>query len=107
MRRVLVDAARSRRRQKRGGNAVQVSLTEAVLTSDQPYGLIELDHALDALAAVDPRRGKVVELRFFGGLSVRETAVVLDVSPDTIMRDWKLARAWLRRELRHTAHHGD
>jgi RNA polymerase sigma factor (TIGR02999 family) len=106
MRRVLVDAARSRNRQKRGGGAMQVSLSDGLLTTEQPYDLMTLDEALDALAAIDPRRSKVVELRFFGGLDVKETAVVLDVSPDTVMRDWKLARAWLRRELQRTTSHG-
>jgi RNA polymerase sigma factor (TIGR02999 family) len=99
MRRVLVDAARSRRRAKRGGGAVQVSLSGRLLTTERPPDLISLDDALDALAVIDPRRSKVVELRFFGGLDVKETAVVLDISPETVMRDWKLARAWLRREL--------
>jgi RNA polymerase sigma factor (TIGR02999 family) len=106
MRRVLVDAARSRNRQKRGGGAMQVSLSDGLLTTEQPYDLMTLDHALDALAVIDPRRSKVVELRFFGGLDVKETAVVLDVSPETVMRDWKLARAWLRRELERTTSHG-
>jgi RNA polymerase sigma factor (TIGR02999 family) len=100
MRRVLVDLARARRRQKRGAGALHVSLSAAApLTTEKPYDVAALDAALDALAAVDPRRGQVVELRFFGGLSVPETAAVLDVSAETVMRDWKLARAWLRREL--------
>jgi RNA polymerase sigma factor (TIGR02999 family) len=106
MRRVLVDAARSRRRKKRGGGAVQVSLSEGLLTTERPYDLMTLDDALEALATIDPRRSKVVELRFFGGLDVKETAVVLDVSPETVMRDWKLARAWLRRELQRITSHG-
>jgi RNA polymerase sigma factor (TIGR02999 family) len=105
MRRVLVDAARSRRRKKRAGG-VQVSLSEALLTTEQPYDLLMLDDALDALAALDPRRSRVVELRFFGGLDVKQTAAVLGVSPETVMRDWKLARAWLRRELQRTTSHG-
>jgi RNA polymerase sigma factor (TIGR02999 family) len=105
MRRVLVDAARSRRRKKRGGGAMQVSLSEGLLSTEQPCDLITLDHALDALATLDPRRGKVVELRFFGGLDVKETAAALEVSPETVMRDWKLARAWLRRELQRTRSH--
>jgi RNA polymerase sigma factor (TIGR02999 family) len=106
MRRVLVDAARARNRQKRGAGAVQVSLSDGLLTTEQRYDVITLDYALDALAAIDPRRSKVVELRFFGGLDVKETAAVLDVSPETVMRDWKLARAWLRRELQRTFSHG-
>jgi RNA polymerase sigma factor (TIGR02999 family) len=101
MRRVLVDLARTRRRQKRGAGAVHVSLSEAQQeTIQRPYEVEALDAALEALAAVDPRRSQVVELRFFGGLSVPETAAVIGVSADTVMRDWKLARAWLRRELR-------
>jgi RNA polymerase sigma-70 factor (ECF subfamily) len=99
MRRVLVDAARTKRRQKRGGGAVQISLTDALLSTERSYDLATLDNALEALGALDPRRSQVVELRFFGGLTVAETAAVLDVSPETVMRDWKLARAWLRREL--------
>jgi RNA polymerase sigma factor (TIGR02999 family) len=106
MRRVLVDAARSRRRKKRGGGGVQVSLTEGLLTTEQRYDLLALDDALDALATLDPRRSKVVELRFFGGLDVKETAAVLEISPETVMRDWKLARAWLRRELQRATTHG-
>jgi RNA polymerase sigma factor (TIGR02999 family) len=100
MRRVLVDAARTRRRQKRGGGAVHVPLSEVSPSTEKPYDVVALDAALDALGAIDPRRSQVVELRCFAGLSVAETAAVLDVSADTIMRDWKLALAWLRRELR-------
>ncbi|HEX2455622.1 MAG TPA: sigma-70 family RNA polymerase sigma factor [Vicinamibacterales bacterium] len=100
MRRILVDLARARRNQKRGGGALRVSLTDALLSSEKGEDLVALDDALRALAQVDERKSRVVELRFFGGLSVAETATVLMVSPDTVMRDWKLARAWLRRELR-------
>ena len=100
MRRILVDLARARRYQKRGGGALQVSLTDALLTSEKGDDLVAVDDALRALAQVDERKSRVVELRFFGGLSVEETATVLMVSRDTVMRDWKLARAWLRRELR-------
>ena len=100
MRRILVDFARSKRYQKRGGGAVKVTLDEALLP---PLGrgsdLVALDDALNALSAVDARRAQVVEMRFFGGLSVEETAEALHVSPDTVMRDWKLAKAWLLREL--------
>ena len=99
MRRVLVDVARARGRQKRGGGALQVTLTDGLRSTEQPFDVTALDSALDALAAIDPRRSQVVELRFFGGLSVAETAAVLSLSPETVMRDWKLARAWLRREL--------
>jgi RNA polymerase sigma factor (TIGR02999 family) len=100
MRRILVDFARSRRYQKRGGGAQQVTLDEGMLSSERGEGLIALDDALTALAAVDARRSQVVEMRFFGGLSVKETAEALHVSVDTVMRDWKLAKAWLLRELK-------
>lgn len=100
MRRILVDVARARQKQKRGGDAVRVTFDEALSISHEPSpALIALDDALQALAAVDPRKSKVVELRFFGGLSVDETAEVLKVSPITVMRDWALAKAWLLREL--------
>jgi RNA polymerase sigma factor (TIGR02999 family) len=101
MRRVLVDHARSRGYQKRGGGARPVELEEALVASPQRGpDLLALDEALDRLSKIDPRKGKVVELRFFGGLSVEETAAVLDVSPFTVVRDWKLAKAWLHREIR-------
>ena len=104
MRRVLVDAARKRNFQKRGGGALQVSLNEALPLGEQRGpDLVALDDALQTLAAFDPRKSKVVELRFFGGLSVKETAEVLQVSQDTVMRDWSLARAWLLNELGHEA----
>jgi len=99
MRRVLVDTAGARRYQKRGGGTVKVTLTDDLRSSEQHYDLVALDDALQALAIMDARRSVVVELRSFGGLSVAETAAVLAVSPETVMRDWKLARAWLRREL--------
>lgn len=102
MRRVLVDAARKRNFQKRGGGAMQVSLNEALpLGHQRGADLVALDDALQILAEFDPRKGKVVELRFFGGLSVKETAEVLQVSQDTVMRDWSLARAWLLNQLGH------
>jgi RNA polymerase sigma-70 factor (ECF subfamily) len=101
MRRVLVDHARARGYQKRGGGAQQVTLTDALIITPEPsLDVIALDCALDALAAVDARKARVVELRFFGGLSVEETADVLHVSNDTIKRDWRLAKLWLLRELR-------
>jgi RNA polymerase sigma-70 factor, ECF subfamily len=100
MRRVLVDLARARQYQKRGGGVIRVSFTDALSVPDKAGDLVALDEALSALAAFDERRSRVVELRFFGGLSVEETAAVLRVSPETVMRDWKLARTWLRRELR-------
>jgi RNA polymerase sigma-70 factor (ECF subfamily) len=100
MRRVLVDHARARGYQKRGGGAHRVSLTEALLVApERAVDVIDLDRALEALAVVDARKARVVELRFFGGLSVEETAEVLHVSNDTIKRDWRLAKLWLLREL--------
>ena len=100
MRRILVDFARSRNYLKRGGDPVQVSLDEALAISpEQNSDLVALDEALNALAAIDERKSRVVELRFFGGLSIEETAEVLKVSPDTVMRDWRLAKVWLLREL--------
>src|SRR6516165_10972063 len=100
MRRILTDFARSRQYQKRGGEAVSVTLDEALGVSPEPAAdLVALDDALKGLGKLDPRKTQVVELRFFGGLSVEETAEVLKISPDTVMRDWKFARAWLAREL--------
>jgi RNA polymerase sigma factor (TIGR02999 family) len=100
MRRILVDWARSRQASKRGGEARPLELEEALVEADAPgANLVALDDALKALAALDPRKSEVVELRFFGGLSVEETAEVLKVSPETVMRDWKFAKSWLRREL--------
>ena len=100
MRRVLVDHARSRGYRKRGGGAERVTLDEGLVTSPEPaVDVVALDRALEALAAVDVRKSRVIELRFFGGLSVEETAEVLHVSPDTVKRDWRLAKLWLLREL--------
>ena len=100
MRRVLVDLARSRHADKRGGGAVRVTLDEAAIGGVAPEAdVIRLDDALQALAALDERKSRVVELRFFGGLTVDETAVALDVSSKTVLRDWEFARAWLQREL--------
>ena len=100
MRRVLVDAARARRFHKRGGGAPMVSLDDTLAVAREPdRDLVELDEALNALAAVDPRKSQVVEMRYFGGLSVEETAEALQVSPGTVMRDWRLAKVWLLREL--------
>ncbi len=100
MRRILVDLARSRHSLKRGGDAHTLSLEESLIVSpERGADLVALDDTLKALASVDPRRSRVVELRFFGGLSVEETAEVLKVSPETVMHDWKLAKAWLLREL--------
>ena len=100
MRRILIDFARSRGCQKRGGGALHISLDEAPSVCKEPDpNLLALDDALKALAAVDERESKVVELRFFGGLSIKETAEVLKVSVETVMRDWRLAKLWLLREL--------
>jgi RNA polymerase sigma factor (TIGR02999 family) len=100
MRRILVDAARERQSLKRGGDHARVELDPELTIAAAPnIDLVALDEALNGLAAVDERRSRVVELRFFGGLTVEETAGVLDVSPETIMRDWKVARAWLFKQL--------
>ncbi len=100
MRRILVDAARAKDADKRGGGAVRVEINESIdgapLADDQ---MIRLDDAMEALAKFDARKAKVVELRFFGGLSVEETAEVLKISAQSVMRDWKLARSWLAREM--------
>jgi RNA polymerase sigma factor (TIGR02999 family) len=100
IRRILVDHARARSYAKRGGNATQVSLNEALLGSlGRSVEVVALDDALLELARIDPRKSKVVELRFFGGLTIDETADVLCVSADTVLRDWKLAKVWLFRAL--------
>ena len=100
MRRILVDYARARGYQKRGGGVRPVSLDEAVIPPrERGRDLVALDEALAALARVDARKSQVVELRFFGGLTEAETAEVLKISPDTVLRDWKLAKAWLLRYL--------
>ncbi|HYR86250.1 MAG TPA: sigma-70 family RNA polymerase sigma factor [Terriglobia bacterium] len=100
MRRILTDLARSRRYDKRGGKAQHVTLNTSLIfaNAEQP-DLADLDEALKRLHAMDSRKSDVVELRFFGGLSVKETAQVLQVSADTVMRDWRLAKVWLLREL--------
>lgn len=100
MRRILVDHARARRAEKRGGADVKVTFDEGLAVTREPgQELVALDDALEALAKFDERKSRVVETRFFGGLSVEETATVLDVSPATVMRDWRLAKAWLEREM--------
>lgn len=100
MRRILVDFARDRRYLKRGGGALQVSLAEAAtLTVERSHDLIALDEALTALTDLDPQKGQMVEMRFFGGLTVEEVAEVLKVSEETVIRDWRLAKVWLMREL--------
>ena len=100
MRRVLVDAARGRRAEKRGGDIVLITLEEPIVAgADRAAELLRLDDALEALAALDSRKSRVVELRFFGGLGLEETAEVLGVSTKTVMRDWDFAKAWLQREI--------
>ena len=100
MRQILTDFARSRLSQKRGRGVEQVSLDESLEVPLEPRAdLVALDEALSRLAAFDPRKSQVVELRFFGGLTAEEAAAVLKVSPDTVLRDWKLAKVWLHREL--------
>jgi len=104
MRRVLVDHARARGFRKRGGGAQRVTLVEALAVSPGPdLDVLALDRALERLAKVDERKSRVIELRFFGGLNVEETAEVLHVSNDTVKRDWRLARLWLLRELEGTS----
>lgn len=104
MRQILVDYARTRNRDRRGGGAQRVSLEDALAVADeQSAELVALDDALNDLAAFDQRKSKVAELRFFGGLSVEETAAALQVAPVTVMREWRLAKAWLYRELNREA----
>ena len=107
MRRILVDWARSRRAQKRGSDVPALELQEnlAVAPGKSGNDLIAIDDALETLTALDSRQGRIVELRFFGGLSVKETAAVLTVSEETVRRDWKVAKSWLRRELNPKASH--
>jgi RNA polymerase sigma factor (TIGR02999 family) len=101
MRRILVDHARSRHYQKRGGDAVRVSIDEALVVGAEPdQDFVAIDEALNALALVDARKSQVVEMRFFGGLTLEETAEALQVSRDTVKRDWNIAKLWLLRELR-------
>jgi RNA polymerase sigma factor (TIGR02999 family) len=100
MRRILVDFARARNYQKRSGGARRVALEEALTVSSERFSdVVELDEALTALAELDERKSKVVEMRFFGGLSEREIASALSISPETVRRDWRLARSWLLRRL--------
>jgi RNA polymerase sigma-70 factor, ECF subfamily len=103
MRRILVDAARSRLRKKRGGDAPVISLDDApMLSSSRAAEFVALDEALDELASLDERRSRVVEMRYFGGMSVEETAAVLNLSPATVLRDWNAAKAWLYTQLNRT-----
>jgi len=107
MRRILTDFARSRRSIKRGGNAGRVPFDEALFAAQEaPADIVALDGALEALSAFDERKSRVVEMRFFGGLSVEETAQVLRVSVETVHRDWRLAKSWLLRELSKEKHDG-
>jgi len=100
MRHILVDLARYKNSQKRGAGMQMISLTENLgPVSETSYDVLGVNDALDALTALDPRRGKVVELRIFGGLTIEETAAALQISTDTVTRDWKLAKAWLAREM--------
>lgn len=100
MRRILLNYARDQHRQKRFPGSIQVSLSDlAIVSDDQSTELINLDEALERLSVIDPRKSRVVELRYFGGLSVDETAEVLGVSAVTVIRDWKMAKAWLSREI--------
>jgi RNA polymerase sigma factor (TIGR02999 family) len=106
MRQILTDFFRSGNRQKRGGGAERVSLDESTIVSlEARRDVLAIDEALERLAAIDMRKSQVVELRFFGGLSVKETAEVLKVSPETVMRDWRLAKAWLLSELTGPSDH--
>jgi RNA polymerase sigma factor (TIGR02999 family) len=99
MRRILVDVARAHRNQKRGGGVERVELDEALVLSDRPIELVALDEALDRFSATHPRQSQVVELHFFGGLTLEEAADVLGVSRDTVKRDWRFAKLWLLRAL--------
>lgn len=104
MRRILVDWARTRQAVKRGGDERPLQLEEVLVGASEPGAdIVALDDAVTALAVLDPRKAQVVEMRFFGGLTVEETAEVLKTSPETVMRDWKFAKSWLRRELRKEA----
>jgi RNA polymerase sigma factor (TIGR02999 family) len=108
MRRVLVDYARNQHCQKRGGEMIPITLEEACLLPKEPDpNLVALDEALSALSELDVRKSQVVELRYFGGLSVNETATVLNVSSDTVMRDWQFAKAWLLRYIMRGKVHPD
>jgi RNA polymerase sigma factor (TIGR02999 family) len=100
MRRILVDHARSKKRAKRGGSDIRISFTEASLkTPDQDLDIVALDEALERLAQIDEQQSRIVELRFFSGLTVEETAEVLSISTATVKRDWSMAKAWLHREI--------
>lgn len=104
MRRILLNYARDQKRKKRGGNAIRISISDVDIMSDEKsVELILLDEALTRLALIDERKSRIVELRYFGGLTVEETAEVLKISPQTVRRDWDLAKAWLVREITNEA----
>jgi RNA polymerase sigma factor (TIGR02999 family) len=108
MRHILVDHARNRRAAKRGGGASPLTLSTGVaLPQPREFDLLALDDALKELAAFDPQMSRIVELRFFGGLSIEETSVVMEISPATVKREWALARAWLQRKMKKLGHFGD
>jgi RNA polymerase sigma factor (TIGR02999 family) len=107
MRRILTDFARSHGYQKRGAGAIHIPLNEAIVVSGEPqFDLVALEQALTRLGETDLRKSKVVEMRFFGGLTIEQTAEVLQISPETVTRDWNVARAWLLRELEGGTDHG-
>jgi RNA polymerase sigma factor (TIGR02999 family) len=107
MRRILIDYARKRAYAKRGGGAVKISLDDDLVISQQRAAdLVALDDALKGLASVDPQQSRVVELRFFGGLTIEETAEILKLSPDTVKREWSTAKAWLYQEIAERRHDG-
>jgi RNA polymerase sigma factor (TIGR02999 family) len=106
MRRILVDHARSKKRAKRGGSDIRVSLTDATAVAALPdLDIVALDEALERLAEFDEQQSRIVELRFFSGLTVEETAEVLSISPATVKRDWSMAKAWLHREIKNEIKH--
>jgi RNA polymerase sigma factor (TIGR02999 family) len=104
MRRILVDHAKAKHREKRGGDAVKLSLDDVVnLSQERVTDLLALNDALDDLSRIDGRKSRVIELRYFGGFSVEETAQILEVSPETVIRDWKMAKAWLYQQIKREA----
>jgi len=108
MRRILVDHAKTKHREKRGGDAIKLSLDDVInLSRERSADLLALDDALEELMRIDERKSHVVELRYFGGFSVEETAQILEVSPETVMRDWKMAKAWLYQQIRRGASDDD
>ncbi len=107
MRRILVDYARGRRRAKRGGGATELSISDvAIISNERAEEVLAVNSALESLTAIDPRKSRVFELRYFGGMSVEEAAAALQISPATVARDWRMAKAWLRREMSAGLSHG-